>query len=271
MRFILLTLTLLVFCASPVMGQKTIIDTDRPGLVPSPYTIPQGTFQAELGALNGYFREDNGSNLTVFNFPLQLRLGLTDGLELRVQSDVYQFNSADDPIGDSDGFSDITAGIKYTIPAGARVNVVVIPEVIIPVGENQGRSPVSRISFEDEVGFRTNFVARFDLGASPIELTTLVGTDVAKRNSGSDGDLKYFAFANLAARLAGNINENARLYGEVGVFPRINDFSDRYAVLGVGAKILGGEKVSFDVFGNRAFAKSAPYDWAFGVGVSTRF
>ena len=75
----------------------------------------------------------------------------------------------------------------------------------------------------------------------------------------------------LAARLAGNLNEKAKLFGEIGVYPKIIDFNDRYAVVSAGAKILAADNVSFDVFGGRAFAKSAPYDWTFGLGVSTRF
>ncbi len=270
MRFSLLLLLALV-CVLPATAQRTIIETDRPGQVPSPYTVPQGVLQAELGALNGLYTEDSGNTSTVFNFPLSLRFGLTDGIEARVSSNVYQFNSVENAAGvkmNSDGFADIVAGIKYTIPAGTRVNVVVIPEVIIPVAEDQGRDPRLHTN---EVGFRGNFVARFDLGASPLELSTLIGTDVLKQFATTGTGTKYYAYANLAARLAGDLNEKAKLFGEIGVYPQIIDFNNRYAVVSAGAKILAADNVSFDVFGGRAFAKSAPYDWTFGLGVSTRF
>ncbi len=256
--------------ALPAKAQSDMIETDRPGLVASPYTVPMGTLQAELGALNGLYTENVGVTATIFNFPLQLRYGLTSGLELRVSSNVYQFNSVEfsGVKSNSDGFADLAAGIKYTIPAGTNVNVVVIPEVVIPIGEDQGRDPLRFGA--DQVGFRTNFVARFDLGESPLQLSVNGGVDVRKIED-FQGDLKYFAFGNFAGRVAGELNETARLFAEAGFFPQFNDFEQRYGVVGVGAQFWAAPNVLFDVFGNRAFAKNAPYDWGFGLGVSTRF
>ena len=275
MRTITISLFLALLIALPAAAQSDRIETDRPGLVPSPYTVPMGTLQAELGALNGLYREEPGgggvagTNTTIFNFPLQFRYGLTPGLELRVSSNVYQFNSSSNPAFDSDGFADITAGIKYTIPAGTNVNVVVIPEVVIPVGEDQGRDPLRFGT--DNVSFLTDFVARFDLGTSPVALSVKGGLDVRKIGV-SDGSSKYYAFGRFAGRLSGDVNQSARLFVEGGFFPQFNDFANnRYGVLGIGAKFLAAPNVSFDIFGNRAFASTAPYDWGFGLGVSTRF
>lgn len=265
MRTLILSFLICFGLALPAAAQSSMIETDRPGLVPSAYTVPMGTLQAELGALNALYTESGDFKSTVFNFPLQLRYGMTPGLELRLQSNVYEFVSAE--VGgvknNTDGFTNLTAGLKYTIPAGTRVNVVVIPEVIIPIGEPQTR-------MTDEVGFSTDFVARFDLGASPLMLSLNGGLDVLKTDV-SDGSSKYYAYGNFAGRLAGDVNPSARLFAEVGFFPQMNDFENRYAVAGVGAKFLAAPNVAFDVFGNRAFGSGGFYDWGFGAGVSTRF
>ncbi len=262
----LITSLFLLALALPAAAQSDRIETDRPGVVPSPYTVPMGTFQAELGALNGAYTENAGFKVTTFNFPLQLRYGLTPGLELRVQSDVYEFVSAEDANGvknNTDGFTNLTAGIKYTIPAGAKVNVVVIPEVIVPIGEPETRNM-------DDVGFSTDFVARFDLGESPLDLSVVGGLDVLKIPD-YKGDKKYFAYGNFAGRAASDFSESARLFAEIAFRPQINDFENRYALVGIGAKFLAAPNVAFDIIGHRAFATDGPYDWDFGLGVSTRF
>jgi hypothetical protein len=75
----------LVFAA--VAGAQTddLINADRPGIADSSTTVHRGTFQLETGLE----RDDNRDERVLF-VPTLLRYGITNDIELRVESDTWQ-------------------------------------------------------------------------------------------------------------------------------------------------------------------------------------
>ena len=267
------------------------VHTDRPGLIPSPYTVAQGKFQVEVGGLNGQF--DSDRDLSQFNFPTTLRYGLTPGLEIRVQSDVYNFLKLNDNTGTprtENGFADVTAGVKYSIPAGSNINFVVMPTITIPTGDKidnvetlfpLGNNYDDILSVED-LAYNLDAIAAFQLGTSAIQLTTRLGVSATKEFNdvltgldptgfpASDGE-KYRATGRFAARLATVENRRGQLFAEVGYNPYT------FSKLDLGAAYAGGgfkfmllPNLAFDASGLAGFGEKL-YDFGFSAGVSTRF
>jgi len=103
-------MTLFVLClaaASLVRAQEAdLISADRPGLADGSTTVRRGAFQVELG-----LERDDESTSRILTTPLLLRYGLTEALELRVETSGWERTTAG---GRADSrFAPLAAGIKY--------------------------------------------------------------------------------------------------------------------------------------------------------------
>jgi hypothetical protein len=106
--------------ASLSLAQDTI-STDRPGLTYSPWLVPTGRFQAELGAPNFALSRGDGADTTAWNAPLQLRYGLSSDLEFRLGSPLYTSVRDDQAQTTIEGWGDVELGVKAALlePGGS--------------------------------------------------------------------------------------------------------------------------------------------------------
>jgi hypothetical protein len=99
-----------------------VIDADRPDVVDSPTTVGPGRFQVETG----YKRErdrDAGTKATFAMTPTLLRLGVTQKLELQLETDGYarsKLRGAGNETTET-GWSDVAPGLKWRVLDGERL------------------------------------------------------------------------------------------------------------------------------------------------------
>lgn len=119
-----------------------LIETDNPSLANSPKTVGKGVFQWESGFFHQdprgqllrtgrsrFQREDNESNEGSYaSFPNLFRVGVSDDLELRFESETLALQ------GYQNGFSDVSLGFKWTAFEGEDVTVGMIGLLTPPSG-----------------------------------------------------------------------------------------------------------------------------------------
>lgn len=148
-------------------AQEGSIVADRPGLADGSTTVDRGVVQLETG-LTG-----EGGDEESFTLPTLLRYGITNGLELRIASDVVGWTSGDGDI------ASVTAGFKLRLREGA-FPLSLIASVQPPSGEGSLRSSV----FESEA----RLVSDIDI-TEGLSLTPNVGVALVE----GDGAVAIFA------------------------------------------------------------------------------
>ena len=257
MSYRILALTLLALAASaPAAAQ---ISTDRPGLGFNASVVDRGTFQVEAG-LPQATRVDASvggadASITTFSFPVQLRYGLTDAVELRLGSSLYDVTrlSVDTPVGGGDD-SDGDAGLDV-VELGAKVQlatngptVALIPSVLVPTTEAADLAVAARAvagwALTDRVG-----------------LTTVLGAVV------SDADPDASVTGEAVAVVGTSFTDALSGYAEVGAYPG-DDATPVYA--GGGLAFLVTPDLQLDASFDLGLTDEAA-DLLFGAGASIRF
>ena len=257
LRLSLLALALLALAASaPASAQ---ISTDRPGLGFASVVVPRGTFQVEVG-LPDAARVDGPqvgrvtSTLTTFSFPVALRYGLTETIEFRAATSLYDVTrlSVDAPSG-SGSDSDGDAGLDV-VEVGAKVQlatngptVALIPSLLIPTTEAGDLSVAVRA------------VAGWTL-TDRLGLTTVLGATVADRDP--DTQVAAEAVVGVSAALADAVSA----YAEVGAYPQDGGTP---VLAGGGVLLLVSPDIQLDASFNVGLTDEAP-DLLFGAGFSFR-
>jgi hypothetical protein len=127
-RLATLTFLAAVFAAAAhAQSNADVINPDRPGIADGSATVSRGVFQIETGAE----RDDQGPDHSV-STPTLLRYGLTQSLELRVESNGYQH----DPAGGS-GWSPVSIGFKKHFTDTPSLGV--IGRLFVPSGSGAAR------------------------------------------------------------------------------------------------------------------------------------
>lgn len=97
------------------------IDTDGPDFVESTGAVPEGRIQFETGPQQTTDRRD-GAKLTATSTPLLLKAGISDAVELRLETDGYLHNAGLDAAGAAPspqyGHADTAIGFKYHVQDG---------------------------------------------------------------------------------------------------------------------------------------------------------
>lgn len=150
-----------------VHAQEASIVADRPGLADGSTTVPRGVAQLETGVT-----ADGGDEEHV-TLPTLIRYGITDRLELRVDSDVVGWTSGDSEI------APVSAGFKLAL-RGGTLPLSLIASVQPPSGGGSLRSS----AFESEA----RLVSDIEL-AEGLSLTPNVGVAVVE----GDGAAAIFA------------------------------------------------------------------------------
>ena len=245
-------LVLLAVLAAPASGQIT---TDRPGFGFSPSVVDRGTFQVEAG-LPQATRADRSlagrdATLTVYSFPIQLRYGVTDAVEFRLGSSVYDVVRLS---VDGDGDSDGNAGLDV-VEVGAKIQlatngptVAIIPSVLVPTTEAGDLAGTFRA------------VAGWAL-SDQFSLTTVLGALVT--DADPDAQVTGEAVAVVGTALTSALSA----YAEVDAFPGDNATP---VLAGGGLTVLVSPDVQLDASFDLGLNDDAP-DLLFGAGASVRF
>lgn len=95
------------------IAQDGSIITDRPDLTESTAVVGKNRFQIETSFL--YERSTEGLDEEGYFTPTLLRYGLTDDLEIRLETDLFSHSSAETLLGDQNtsGYSPLSFGLKY--------------------------------------------------------------------------------------------------------------------------------------------------------------
>ncbi len=215
--------------------------TDRPDFTESTEAVPLGRFQFE----GGYTYTDGGDSKTHNTPELLLRIGVFEGVELRIGWP--NFATIEDPAGGADGLEDLSLGVKVKLVEqdGLVPNFGVIGEVSIPTGSSDlssdGVDPAIKLLWSYDlndrlsIGGNVNFASvtenddRFFQGAASVAL----GISITERVGSY---LEYYGFypatdgSGPAHYLNGGvtylINNNFQLDARVGF--GLNDRADDF-------------------------------------------
>jgi hypothetical protein len=224
--------------AAPVAAQDTI-STDRPGLGFNPALIAPGVVQVEAGVP----AVTTGEGTELYSFPALLRVGVTDRLELRAGTSLYDIDA--DADADNVGFDTIELSAKVGVLDGSDgvPRLAVIPAVFIPT--ESGSASVS-----------VNATAGWSL-PSGFGLTTVAGIGVAD-------DEATFALVGVLGR---SLSDALSAYVEAGMYPGPGDDA---AYAGGGVALLVSPDLQLDAFVDLGLTDAAA-DVIAGTGVSLRF
>jgi hypothetical protein len=236
------------------------MNSDRPDVTESPYTVDPGHLQAELSFVEYSYDRADGHSDGFSVLPTELRLGLTANTEVELLLNPYQNVFTQSPAGNQrvQGFGDtlLRAKINFWGNDGGDTAFGVIPYVKFPTAREEvgdGRYEGGLI-----LPFAINLPKDFDLGM-------MVEIDVArnKNNTGYGSDWVY------SATLGHPIVKNLAAYVEfVGIAPSRLGFSFRaFADTGLTYKVT--ENLELDGGVNVALSRSAN-DALFFVGMTMR-
>jgi hypothetical protein len=224
------------------------IATDRPGAAFNPVLVEQGVFQVEAG-VPALARSDGARIATTF--PLQLRFGVIDRLELRLGGPTWV--NVPDAEGDLTGFGDVEAGLKVALTgAGAALPVALMPSVVLPVGN------------EDVSQGRASY-ALHAMGGAGLGAVSLTGVAGAVLAPSGDSDRSLTGTAVLVAGVP--LTSRWSVAGETAWYPG-EDATAGY--LGAFTTLLLTDDVQLDAWFDRGITDTAT-DWLYGIGISFRF
>ncbi|MBK8180180.1 MAG: transporter [Planctomycetes bacterium] len=241
--------------ASLSLAQDTI-STDRPGLTYTPWLVPTGRFQAELGAPNLAVTRGDGADTTAWNAPLQLRYGLCSDLELRLGSPLYTSVRDDQAHTTIEGWGDVELGAKAALlePRGFLPRAALIFGARLPVGEDEFTA--------HQAGYSLNLAADWDLGHGRL-LRGLAGA--VRTPSGGDDGLQ----GNFAVLYGQTLSARWSSYVELGYLPGFH-LADDQALAGAGVAFLLNQDLQLDLSGDFGLNEDSP-DALLSLGVSWRY
>jgi hypothetical protein len=255
--------------AGAALGQSaapsppSAIVTDRPGFLFSSLTVGRGVVETEWGipAVTVNAAAGVGTRLTSL-FGL-VRYGVTDALELRLDSPVY--NESRVTVGGrtatGHGVGDLEVGAKWHLldNHGAQPSFALIPSVIVPTGASGFTA--------DHPVYQLNAMAEWNL-ASGWGIGALAGY-LSGLNSPSGGD--RYGQGTFGVSLGRSLpSQKWSAYGEaVYVATNLAGASDS-SFLGGGIKYLASNDLQLDLSFDRGLTADSP-DWLFGLGIAIRF
>ena len=240
------------------------ISTDRPDLLTSPDTVGKGRFQVEIGAQLERTDANDARTRTV-STPTLFRLGLTDKLELRLETDGYtRERETDIPTQTTayrKGLADSTLGIKWNTregdPKAGTPSIGWIFQATLPTGSRALRQGGGRPAV---------------IGALEWELQNEIAIAV---NAGLTYDKVdpegRFVSGMLGAGLTKGLTDRLTIGGEV-VAQQITKkrYGGNIAVADISVMYLLNDNLQVDALAGRGITSESP-KYLFTVGVSARF
>lgn len=147
-------LVLIVSASNTLYGQKMV--TDRPDQTESSSVVPKGSLQIESGLMLGFSEVDDVSDRTILAPTSLFRLGIINGVELRLvnQLESYRIDNSSIKIN---GISDIEFGFKIELLQKEYINtqIAFISHLSVPSGTqeltNDKVGVINKIAFSNEV------------------------------------------------------------------------------------------------------------------------
>jgi Putative MetA-pathway of phenol degradation len=234
------------------------IAPDRAGAATATSTVGRGAFQLETGV--AYARERIGGSPSARRFIVEanLRGGMTDRLELRVQSDpVVRLRGAEDETG----HGDLALGAKYrfhdSVDGSWQPSLGVLPLVKLPVSEE----PIG----SGKTDFSALLLASFVL---PGEVSLDANAGLAAVGQSRPGG--YLLQAIVVAGASRDAGEWLTLFGDLIYASRAERGGRDSLVLDGGFIWRPTRNVAVDASAVTSLAGAGP-DWALRAGVSIRF
>lgn len=247
---------LVALLAGSATGQE-FIETDRPGVTFSPWTLAPCRSQIELGTPNFAVTRGNGRDEEAWNTPFLLRHGISDHAEVRLLGSGWNWLTG--ASGGSDtmsGFGDLEIGAKLVVsrPDGWVPRSALIAGVQLPTGTEEFSA--------DEPGYDVSWTGEW----YPSDHDTWRVTLGAMRQSFDEG---FVTTGAAALRYQRRFDDRWSSHAEIGVFPGLHGARDQ-AVWGVGVELRLTKDVKLDLAGDFALNDDTP-DADVTAGVSIRF
>ena len=242
----------LALCFTASAARADII-TDRPDVAESSETVGAGRFQVEAGA--SLDAADDGDTLNM-STPLKLRLGITDGFELHLETPGLTVDRETSGAGEGDtraGFGAVDLGFKVHFTGGGGVlpSTGLLLAVTLPSGGAEDAplalSPTLAMDWEitHALGAGANVGLTFNLEA---------------------GATHAVRYALAVGRTLDPLTDRLRLYGEVSGESPMGD-GDHEVWLGGGVSFLITPDLQLDAAASAGMTDATPMLTA-GVGVS---
>lgn len=246
-----------VLLARGVHAQE-FIDTDRPGVTFSPWTVPMRATQLEIGTPNLAVTRGDGVDTEAWNTPFLLRYGVSSKAEMRLLGSGWNWVTGETG-GGSDtmsGFGDLELGTKLSLTdhAGWCPQSALVAGVRLPTGADDFST--------GDPAYDATLVGEWYPTDSEAVRTTL---GIA-RTPTDDG---YQVTGALTARYRRTLCERWAAHAELGYFPGWHSARDR-AVWGVGVALRVTKDIQLDVAGDFAL-NGATADADVTAGFSIRF
>lgn len=237
-----------------------VINPDRPNVANSSQVVGNGRVQLETG-LQWDRQRDTDAHVRTLTTPTLLRIGLSDALELRVETAGRTIAHASDPATGahtaSADWADGAAGVKWHLvdQDGMRPSVGLIAEAALPTGSRTVRG----------TGLRPflNVPAEWDLGHDwSLGLMPGVGRD------GDDAGARY-TYGVFAASLGKAFSERLHGFAELAA-PRIARAAHggSQTVVDTGASWLLSRDCQLDAMAVHGLNRNTPgLSLAFGISV----
>ena len=259
MRFLLLFFACL---ATPLAHAGDALSTDRPDFVESSDVVGPGHLQIETG-----FSKERDSSAGIKTrtrtTPTLLRLGLTEALELRAESDGRTSVRTTDSFGTSKetGWSDASLGFKWRMQEGdaekGTAGIAWLAHFDLDSGSSAFRGKGVRPSL------RT--VAEWDL-PHDMSIGVMPGIALDRRADG-----QRFASGILAVTLGKAWTSAWRTYVEIAGQQLVSKRNGGSVVtFDTGLTYLVNDALQLDLSLQRGITRESP-DFAWGVGASIRF
>ena len=237
--------------------------TDRPDVTESPSTLERGRVQIEAG-YNFVSFDLDGETVEVSNLPASLvRVGLTPGVELRLEwlgvvSESREVgNSRSDESGS--GNTALGAKIKLRDERGAAPRLAILVDAVLPTGSRSLRT--ERIDPGLRLAAGHTLSERLGLGYN-------LGVVAASLEDGT-GDVDTHGLGRYSVSLGIGVTERWGSFVELFGFIPISGPERPANLIDAGFTYLASDSVQLDFSGGVGLSDQAN-DWFVGAGISIR-
>lgn len=253
--------TLLLMLPLLACAAEDEINTDRPDFVESSNVVGKGRFQIETSIAAERDKVDGGREKT-YSTPTLLRYGVSDTVELRLETDGRMRVVTTDASGQrstDNGYADVSLGVKWHIAdeQGARPSVGMLAHVDLDTGSAAFRAPGKGGSLR--AALEWELADEFSLGVMPG--VAWITNDEGRRD----------ATGIFAVVLGKGWTDQLRTFVEYSA-QKIAHARDGGSVstFDVGAAYLLSKSVQIDTALSRGLNDRAP-DWSWTAGLSIKF
>ena len=254
----------LAFCQSLVRADEAIT-TDRPDFVESSDVVGKGRFQLETGF--GWERsvDSPGIKRKSLSTPTLLRFGVSDDVELRLETDGYSRTRSEDAatsaVTRERGYADLSLGVKWHMQDGDEATGRPAIAWLLHMDVDSGSGPFRGNGIRPSL----RVVGEWELPGG-LSAGAMGGVVVDRNNEG-----RRFVTGILALTVAKSWTQEFRTFVELAgqrIAPTRNGGS--VVTFDVGAAYLLDKSMQIDVAMSRGLTRQSP-DLQFTTGLSIKF